>query len=384
MKCRPWPVVPGRSTQAVHAGESPDPRHGGVNTPVVHSTTYRYPEDAHGQPATHIYTRYSNPTTEAVESKLAALEGADGALLFASGMAATHAAILALMPEPGVIAHQQGIYGGTTALFNDVLAPQGYTFVVLDAVDPVIPDDAQLVWMESITNPLLRVADVSLWAERAHDVGARLIVDATFATPCVHRPLEHGADLVMHSASKYLNGHSDVTAGVLAFQNADRDALWHARRNLGATLDPAAASLLGRGMKTLAVRLERHQENAMRIATELANIPSVAAVHYPGLSSHPDHATAARVLDGYGGVVTFDVGSHEAAKAFRQRIQVIVPAASLGGVESLASLPMETSHAYATPDQRRTEGIADGLVRLSVGIEDADDLIADIRGALDG
>lgn len=374
--------MPGPSTTAVHGGESPDPRHGAVNTPVAHSTTYRYPEAADGGAASHIYTRYDNPTVEAVEAKLAALEGADGAFLFASGMAAIHATVTALLPGGGIVAHQAGIYGGTTALFHDELASAGYAFHVLDPVNPDIPEGTDLVWMESITNPLLRVADVEAWANAAHAAGARLVVDATFATPLLQRPLDLGADAVVHSATKYLNGHSDVTAGAVCFRSQDRNALWTRRRNLGATLDPAAGNLLGRGMKTLAVRMERHVANAACIAQFLADDDRVAAVHFTGLPDHPDCETALRVLSASGGMVTFDLGSLEAAQAFRRALRVVVPAASLGGVESLVSLPRETSHAYASADERRAAGVTDGLVRLSVGIEDADDLIADIDQAL--
>ncbi len=374
--------MPGPSTRAVHAGESPDPRHGAVNTPVAHSTTYRYPEAADGTDASHIYTRYDNPTTQAVEAKLAALDGADGAFLFASGMGAIHATVAALCPPGGAIEYQSGMYGGTTALFHGELEPLGYSFHRIDGVTPDIPDGTDLVWMESITNPLLRVADVRAWADAAHAAGARLVVDATFATPVLQRPLELGADAVVHSATKYLNGHSDVTAGAVCFRDADRDALWARRRNLGSTLDPAAANLLGRGMKTLAVRMERHVQNAAAVADVLAAHDAVKAVHFPGRPDHPDHETAVRVLSGSGGMVTFDVGNLERAQAFRRAVRTMVPAASLGGVESLVSLPLETSHAYAAPEDRVRDGITDGLVRLSVGIEDAADLVADVTQAL--
>lgn len=371
----------GPSTRAVHAGETSD-RHGAVNTPVVQSTTYRYPEAADGAPASHIYSRYDNPTVQAVEEKMAALEGSDGALLFGSGMAAIHATVLAMLPSGGTIAHQEGIYGGTTALFNDVLGPLGFRIVSLDPVRPDVPDGVDLVWMESITNPLLRVADVAAWAQAAHNVGARLVVDATFATPILHQPLAQAADAVVHSATKYLNGHSDVTAGVVCFNQSDRDALWVMRRNLGATMDPGSANLLGRGLKTLDVRMQRHVENAAAVAQELVSMPGVEQVHFPGRSDHPDHATAKETLHGFGGMVSFDLGTKEAAIAFRRKLKLVLPAASLGGVESLASLPLETSHAYATAEQRAALGISDGLVRLSVGIEDAADIVADLRQAL--
>ncbi|MGB0652112.1 MAG: trans-sulfuration enzyme family protein [Thermoplasmatota archaeon] len=379
---------PGPSTRCVHAGERPDAASGALNTPIHPSTTYLFPEGAGGEPATHIYSRYDNPTLQAVEAKLAALEDADGAYLFASGMGAIQATCNALLPGPdagrrGSIVHLAGIYGGTTALFHEELAPRGVTVAAASPDDePEIPDGTDIVWIESITNPLLRVPDVSDWADAAHDAGARLVVDATFATPLLQRPLALGADVVVHSATKYLNGHGDVTAGVVAADEELLPALWQRRRNLGATLDPHAAYQVGRGMKTLDLRLRRQSENALALAQAMADDPRVMAAHHPGLPDHPDHAIAARVLDGYGAMLSLDLGSLAAAQAFRRAVQWFAPAASLGGVESLVSLPLETSHAYASPDERRAAGVTDGLVRLSVGIEDLDDLQEDLERGL--
>jgi cystathionine beta-lyase/cystathionine gamma-synthase len=364
----------GPSTRAVHAGEAPDPASGAVNVPIQQSTTFWFPElpaggdgQPAGRPSPYIYSRYTNPSVEAVEAKIAALEGAPaGSLAFASGMSAI-ASLCSAMLRPGdTLAVQRGVYGGTAAYFENDLKPWGAKVVEMDAVAPpkALPAGTKLLWMESITNPLLRVADVRAWAKAAHAAGALLCVDATFASPVLQRPFELGADVVMHSATKYLGGHTDVTAGVLSFrETALRETVYLRRRNLGPTLDPHASFLLGRGMKTLVVRMERH-------------------AHYPGLPSHPDHATAKAVLNGgFGGVVTLDLGSRERAVAFRRKVRLITPAASLGGVESLASLPLETSHAYAPVEKRRTDGVVDGLVRISVGIEDIADLVADVRQA---
>lgn len=373
--------------------------------PIHQSTTFWYPElptaeaggpsstpsgngdPPHGaRPSPYIYSRYTNPSVEAVEAKLAALEEAPGgSLAFASGMAAI-ASLCGTLLRPGdVLAVQRGIYGGAAAYFDTELRPWGVEVAELDAVaaPPSLPHGAKLVWMESITNPLLRVADVRAWAEAAHAAGALLCTDATFATPLLQRPLALGADVAMHSGTKYLGGHADVTAGFLSFRDrALREAVFLRRRNLGPTLDPHAAFLLGRGMKTLSVRVERQVRNALALAQACTAMPGITAVHHPGLPSHPDHATARALLcGGFGGMLTLDLGALERAVAFRRRLRLIAPAASLGGVESLACLPLETSHAYASAAKRRADGVTDGLVRLSVGIEDLDDLVADVRQA---
>ena len=376
----------GPSTTAVHAGEEPDPRSGAVNVPIHQSTTFWFPQLPDGGKAPYIYSRYENPSLESVERKLAALEGAEAALVFASGMAAIQAACTSMLKPKDTLLVQRGVYGGTTAYLDNDLSPMGVKVVQGPAVQaPRVPKGTRLVWMESITNPLLRVADVSAWADAAHDADALLAVDATFATPLLQRPLELGADIVMHSATKYLNGHADVTAGALSFRTALRNGLWTRRRNLGAVLDPHAAYLLGRGMKTLALRSERHCTNALALAQACEDATGIAAVHYPGLASHPDHKTARRLLGGgFGGMLTLDLGSKAKAQRFRRRLKVITPAASLGGVESLCSLPLETSHAYTPAARRLADGIADGLVRVSVGIEDIEDLVADVDQAVRG
>ncbi len=378
--------MPGDSTNAVHAGEAGDPRTGAINVPVTLSVTYLYPELADGSKAPYIYSRYTNPSVESVEAKAAALEGCKHALLFASGMAAIQTACTELLAPGDTVAVQKGGYGGTLAYFTTELAKFGVKVHPFDAhAKPAFPKGTKLVWMESITNPLLRVADLPTWARAAHAAGAKLAVDATFASPLVQRPLELGADLVMHSATKWLGGHSDVTAGLLCTNDAKlREGLYLRRRNMGPTPDPHAAYLVGRGAKTIAIRLERHVANAKALAEACAKMKGVKAVHYPGLASHPDHATAKRVLSSGGGMLTLDLGTLAAAQNFRRKVKVILPASSLGGVESLVSLPIETSHAYSSAAERKALGIGDGLVRISVGIEDIADLVADVKQAVQG
>ncbi len=372
----------GLATRAVHAGERPDPS-GAVNTPIVASTTYRYPEMPDGSAASHIYSRYDNPTVQALEAKVAALEGGEATFAFASGMGAIAAVCQAWLRPGDTLAVMAGVYGGTMSYMERELAPMGVTVHVFDAFAAAkLPAGTKMVWLESITNPLLRVPDLQAWASKAHAVGARLVVDATFATPIMQRPLEHGADVVIHSATKFLGGHADVTAGV-ATVNGDGQRLWEARRNLGATLDPYAANLVGRGIKTLPLRVQAQTRTASALAKALAEDHALKViVHHPSRPDHADAATAARLLDGPGAMLTLDVGSRERAIAFRRKVRIIQPAASLGGVESLVSLPLETSHAYSDAAERAALGITDGLLRISVGVEDLDDLLADIRGAL--
>lgn len=369
-------------TLAVHAGEQSHAS-GAINTPIVASTTYRYPEAADGSRAEYIYSRYDNPTVQALEQKVAALEGAAHGLAFASGMAAIAALCHTYLRPGDTIAVMEGVYGGTTAYLERELAPMGIRVVRINAfADATLPEGTRMVWLESISNPLLRVPDISSWARRAHDADALLAVDATFAGPVLHQPLALGADFSIHSATKTLGGHGDVTAGIL-LTNQDPEAIWVTRRNHGATLDPHTASLTMRGIKTLHLRVKAQSEAALDLAQRLSEHAAVAAVHYPGLERHAEHEHAAASMGGlYGCVVTIDVGSLEAAVSFRRAIQVITPAASLGGVESLASLPVETSHAYASADERAALGITPGLVRLSIGVEHVDDLWADLGQAL--
>lgn len=386
--------MPAPATRAVHAGTQD--ASGAVHPAVQFSATFRYPELPDGSPAPYIYARYTNPTVEAVEKAMAHLDGAKHALAFGSGMAGVAAIGSTLLHPRDVLVHQRGIYGGTTAFFQTGLATKGVK-VVAGAVQepPRLPRGTRLVWVESITNPLLRVADIRAWADAAHDASAILAVDATFASPILQNPLDMGADLVLHSGTKYLGGHSDLLAGLVTTNDASlAEALRLTRRNTGSILDPHASFLLARGMKTVALRVERHSANATELARRLSETSggrasagpsrrSALNVVYPGLAKHPDHAVAGRVLrGGYGGMLSIDLGSLAAARRFRRALNLILPAASLGAVESLASLPLETSHQYAPAEQRRKEGVTDGLVRISVGIEDVDDLWADLQTAL--
>ncbi len=361
--------MPGPSTMAVHAGERPH-ESGSLNTPVVASTTFRFPEMANGSASKYIYSRYDNPTVQALEDKVSALEGAapGSTLAFASGLGAEQAIFGAFLRPGDTLVHQQGIYGGTTALMEHHVASMGVQVHAAGIDAPgTLPEGTKLVWIESITNPLLHATNVAAWAKLAHAHGALLCVDATFASPIIQRPLELGADIVMHSATKYLAGHSDVTAGVVTTGPEHYKAIWMARRDQGATLDPHAADRVSRGIKTLALRMERHQHNAKHLAHAAADHAAVQAVHHPGAC----------------GMLTLNLGSLDAAVAFRRATQIILPAASLGGVESLVSLPIETSHAYSDPEARQAQGVTDGLVRISVGIEDTADLLEDLNRALD-
>ncbi len=331
-----------------------------------------------GSPASHIYSRYDNPTVQALEAKVAALEGGAATFAFASGMGAIAGVCQAWLRPGDVLAVMEGVYGGTMSYLSRELEPMGVKVHVFDAfTEAELPAGTKMVWLESITNPLLRVPDIAAWAAKAQGAGARLVVDATFATPVLQRPLEHGADVVIHSATKFLGGHADVTAGVATVKD-DGKRLWEARRNLGATLDPYAANLVSRGVKTLPLRVLAQTRTAAALADALAD---QVAVHYPGRPDHPDVANT-HLLDGPGAMLTLDVGSRDRAIAFRRKVRIIQPAASLGGVESLVSLPFETSHSYASAEERARSGIGDGLLRISVGVEDFDDLLADIRGAL--
>lgn len=382
---RPVPTAHGPSTTSVHGGVSPDPRTGSLNTPLHMSSTFWYPELPDGGKAPYIYSRYANPTVEAVEEKVAALEGAEGTLLFSSGMGAIQAVCMTLLSAGDTIAVQQGVYGGTAALMADELSRFGINVHPLGETSaPTVPKGTKLVWMESITNPLLRVAHIPDWAKAAHAAGAKLAVDATFASPILQRPLELGADLSVHSGTKYLGGHADLVAGAVSWgkKAGIKESLWRVRRNTGPILDPQTAFLLSRGMKTLGLRMERHCRNAQAFADACTGLPGIVDVHYPGLSDHSDRAIAKHMLPkGAGGVVTLDVGSLKAAQRFRKKVRLITPAASLGGVESLVSLPWETSHAYAKPHEREAMGISAGLLRVSVGIEDVEDIIEDVKRA---
>lgn len=392
--------MPGFSTRAVHAGERPAaPGFVPTSTPIYASSSFTAasPEalDAvfAGEQQGYVYSRHGNPTTTAFEAAVAALEEAEAAVAFGSGMAAIHAALVALEVRAGdAILAARDLYGASTVLLQTMLAPLGLRVETMAFADSAAVRERcaalrpKVVLLETISNPLLRVADVPAVVAAAHAAGARVIVDNTFASPYLCRPLGWGADVVVHSATKYLAGHGDVTAGVAAAGAELAGPLALALRLVGGVLSPFESWLALRGLKTLPLRLRQHCANALAVARWLEGDPRVARVHYPGLPSHPDHAVACRLLGerGYGGVVSFDLAdaTRAAAFAFLRRVQLIAPATTLGDVYSLALYPAMSSHRGLSPRARQEAGIGDGLLRLAVGIEDAEDIIADLDQAL--
>ena len=365
-----------------------------LTAPVYESTTFLFESAAElrsfneGRTAVYLYARYANPTVTAVERTLARLDGAEGALLFASGMAATSSTLMSLVKPGDEIVCGAAIYGGTLHLLTDVLARFGVTarFVDLETfADParLLSARTKLVWFESPVNPTLRCVDIRAVAQACRRQGVLTVLDNTFASPINQRPIALGVDLAMQSATKYLNGHSDVTAGVISGRAELLEPIERTRRLLGPVLDARAAAALGRGLKTLGLRVARQNASAHAVAEFLAKDRRVSSVCYPGLAPHPDHAVATGQMSGFGGVVTFDLGGNlSRAEALYDRLQLIRRAASLGGVESIVSLPVLTSHWGHSDDQLRAAGISPGMVRVSVGLEDADDLIADLDQAL--
>jgi cystathionine beta-lyase/cystathionine gamma-synthase len=375
----------GSSTLAVHAGGSVPLVGAPVTNPVFQTSTF-FNEPAGGGEI--LYTRYgNNPNHLLLESRLAALEGGEACLVTASGMAATAMALLACVAAGDRVLAARALYGGTRAFLNREMSRLGVETIVADLFEEgwedALAPGVRAVVVEIPTNPLLRVLDLPRIAAAAHDAGAALIVDATFATPVNMRPLEYGADLVVHSATKYLGGHSDVTAGAV-IGSAERIAEVRDRGILfGTSPDPHTAWLVERGVKTLAIRMERHNRNGQRVAEWCEGRRGIRRVHYPGLPSHPDHETARRLLHGFGGMLAVELaGGGEAATRFMKALRLARVAPSLGGVETLVSEPRHTSHASLGPEERAAAGIPDGLIRFSLGIEDAEDLIADIEGAL--
>jgi cystathionine beta-lyase/cystathionine gamma-synthase len=385
--------VRGFSTILIHRGEGAVPA-APLTTPIYETTTYvfdnadqirRYNEGNSGR---YLYSRYENPTVAAVEAKLAAVDGAEQALVFSSGMNATSTILLALLKSGDEVVCGSAIYGGTFHLLEDFLPKFGITprFAGVDEMrepERLLGDRTRIFWFESPNNPHLRCVDVGRIARACRARGVISVIDNTFASPLNQRPLAMGIDLAMQSATKYLNGHSDVTAGVVAGSRELVHPIEMARRKLGGVLDPQAAYALNRALKTLELRVQRHNSNAMAVASALEGHPALVRVYYPGLPSHPDHAIAAGQMTGFGGMVTIDVAGGEAAavRAF-DRLKVIKRAASLGGIESLCSLPIITSQWGHTDEQLRAAGISKGMMRLSIGLEDPEDLIADVIQAL--
>ncbi|HZP47474.1 MAG TPA: aminotransferase class I/II-fold pyridoxal phosphate-dependent enzyme [Vicinamibacterales bacterium] len=384
----------GFATELIHAGEDDRGVAVPLTTPIYETSTFVF-ESAQevvdyneGRSRKYLYSRYDNPTVVSVERKLAALDRAEASLLFSSGQGATTTILLAHLKAGDEIVCSAAIYGGTLHLLEDVLAKFGVTprFVSLDDLarpDRVLGDRTRLVWFESPINPTLRCVDIRTVADACRARGILTVVDNTFASPINQQPLALGIDLAMQSATKYLNGHSDVTGGCVSGARRLIAPIAKARRQVGTIMDPHPAYALGRGLKTLPLRVARHNATAQTVAEWLAQDRRVSDVYYPGLTSHPDHAIAARQMTGFGGMVCFDLaGSYERAASLYDRLEVIKRAASLGGVESLVSMPVLTSQWGHTDAQLRDAGVTRGMLRLSVGLEDAADLIADLDRAL--
>jgi cystathionine beta-lyase/cystathionine gamma-synthase len=383
----------GISTRCVHAGEGPEPTTGAIGTPIFQNTTFLYPNPGFPRQQdvrigdTYIYTRYNNPTVEALERKVADLEGAEAAVAFASGMAAISTTLLTLAGEGGHIVSARDLYGGTYTLMRDILPKLGIEVTFVDTRDTAgfgraLRDDTRLVYCESLTNPVLKVADIPELGAIARAGGVPLVVDATFATPVNQNPLALGADVVVHSGTKFLGGHADVTAGLVATDDATAHDIRERMVFYGGCIDPTAAWLLMRGIKTLELRVRRQNETARWLAEYLDGHDGVVSVLHPEMETHPDHELAKEVLNAGGGMVTFELPDLEACHACLDALEVITVASSLGGVESLVSLPVETSHWELDGEERAALGISDGHVRMSVGIEDLQDLQADLERGL--
>jgi len=376
----------GPSTIAVHGRPVPLADWAPVVAPVVQSTTFANPIGSEDEV---LYTRYgNNPNQIELANKYALLEGAEDAVFLGSGMAATSLALLAILRPGDHLLASQWVYGGTQRLFDEEFARLGILVTYADPRQPrqwrrMLRKTTRAIFLEVVTNPTMRVVDLPLVAQVAREHGFALVVDGTFATPINIRVLEHGADVVITSGTKYLNGHSDVIAGAVAGTSAVIEEVIRLLRLYGPAIDPHQAWLLNRGLKTLAVRMERHNANGMAVAEWASRRRGIARVHYPGLPSHPDYDLAKQLLDGFGGMVGIEIqGGVAAGERMLRRLKVFRHAPSLAGVESLVSEPRLTSHRHLTPDARAAQGIPDGYLRLSCGIEDADDLIADLDQAL--
>ena len=377
---------PGFATRAIHAGQEPEPSTGAVVVPIFQTSTYAQPQL--GKHRGYEYSRTGNPTRTALETCIASLEGGRYGLAFASGMAAEATIMRLLGPTDDTIAVDD-LYGGTYRLFKQVLEPMGLTFSFVDATLPEAVEAAwtpqtRMVWIETPTNPRLKLVDVSAVSAIAHAHGALVVVDNTFMSPLFQRPLALGADIVVHSATKYLGGHSDTISGVLVVDREDlHERLAYLQNAVGGVPGPMDAWLVLRGLKTLAVRMREHERNAVAVARFLEGHARVQRVYYPGLAGHPQHALARRQMQGFGGMVSFELqGGLSAARRVVERLRIFTLAESLGGVESLVEVPAVMTHASIPEPVRRKHGVPEGLIRLSVGLEDVQDLISDLDRAL--
>jgi len=379
------PNKSGFSTRAIHAGQTPDPTTGSVTVPIYQTSTYV--QDELGQHKGYEYARVQNPTREALEDNVAALENGLAGHAFASGMAAI-STLLTLTRTGDHVVCSQNVYGGTYRFFSQILERYGLRFswidsTDLDAVESAMTEETRMVYVETPTNPMMEVTDIGAVADIAHGRGAVLAVDNTFMSPRFQRPLELGADIVIHSTTKFLNGHSDSIGGILVSSRA-KDAEWFAfvQKSVGAILSPFDSFLVLRGLKTLAVRMDRHESSGRAIAEYLNQHAKVGRLLYPGLPDHPGHEVQSRQATGYGALITFDLGSYAAAKTLLDNLEVMSLAESLGGVETLISHPASMTHASVPPEKREELGMTDGVVRVSVGLEDLEDLVADLESAL--
>lgn len=375
------------ATQAVHAGQRPDDVTGAIMSPIYQTSTYV--QSGLGVHKGFEYARTQNPTRQALERNVAALEGGVHGLAFASGMAAIDAVIRLLSAGDHLICGEN-VYGGTHRIMTRVFERLGLTFSFVDtrdleAIDAAITPATRMLYVETPTNPMMHITDLAAVGALARERELLLVVDNTFATPCFQRPIEHGATIVVHSTTKYLNGHSDMVGGLVVTAHEDvAEQLVFLQNAAGAIPGPLDCWLALRGIKTLPLRMERHDANGRRIARWLESHPAVQRVHYPGLASHQQHPLAARQMSGFGGMISVDVGSLGRARAVVERTRIFSLAESLGGVESLIGHPATMTHAGVPRDMRERMGLTDGLVRLSVGIEDIDDLVADLEQALVG
>jgi cystathionine beta-lyase/cystathionine gamma-synthase len=375
----------GFATRAIHAGQPPDPTTGAVAVPIYQTSTYV--QHALGEPAEFEYARVQNPTRFALEANVASLEGGTSGHAFASGMSAI-ACLMTLLKTGDHAVVSRNVYGGTYRFFTRLLEPYGLTFTWVDTsdlakVEAAMRPETKLVYLETPTNPVMDICDIEAVARLAHDRGALVAVDNTFLTPYLQRPLELGADFVLHSTTKYLNGHSDSIGGVLIPARAEHgEWFYFVQKSEGAILSPFDSFLTMRGIKTLPVRMARHEENAQIIVDYLVKHPKVRQVLWPGLPDHPGHGIQKRQATGFGAMISLEMGSFAAAKAMLDRVRLMAFAESLGGVETLISHPASMTHASVPPERRAELGLSEGMVRISVGIEDVEDLLEDLDQAL--
>jgi cystathionine beta-lyase/cystathionine gamma-synthase len=379
------PKQPGFATRAIHTGQEPDPLTGAVSAPIYPTSTYAQQEI--GKNKGYEYARVSNPTRDRLETNLAALEGGTAARVFGSGMAAINAIATMLKAGDHVVAGHN-LYGGTPRLFNQVLVNFGLTFTYVDTsdlnkVELVFQKNTRLVFLETPTNPLMELCDLRAICELSHRHGVEVVVDNTFMSPYFQRPIEFGADMIVHSTTKFLNGHSDGLGGVVICTKPEQaEKLAFLQKCAGAILSPFECWLILRGVKTLAVRMEQHDRSGRKVAGYLSKHKKVQKVFYPGLPDHPQHELAKRQMSGFGSMIAFETGSLANANKMLRKVRVCCLAESLGGVETLISHPATMTHAGIGEEGRRKIGITDGMVRISVGIEDVEDILADLDQAL--